>query len=428
MQRNITKNKKREDFNSSFQSNMLKVFGATLENTRSQLLITNNNIASGPLNLANEFIAVVPKLMLKDHQTQLSYYDDIIHNIQHNPVKYTDGAQPLETARDNQRDQIITSLNDFTLHHKSVIDDYHMETMETEIDRLSSRVSALSFMEGAQANREAMLAKDISLGPDEMAARLARIANKHPAITEGQVSEIRKVLRLSPDVHLSLEQYHVLFHVWSHLREKSNDDIPMHLIIQGGPGTGKTYVVGQISKLSRCKMLMTAVGGSAASNLPGGKTLCNLLALNPNVKTKNPASRQELPQLLSTDAKYAMLADLLQNKEHIPSILVTDEHSMRHIFYLVHVSDRMAQFPTCPENTNLHFGGHHTIDLGDWNQIPAIGESIPKSLFTQIITPQKLNGPGNELILRGCEIFKVYYLFISFLCYFYLFIYFFLCY
>jgi hypothetical protein len=139
--------------------------------------------------------------------------------------------------------------------------------------------------------------------------------------------------------------------------------------------------------------------------LPSGKTVCNTFGFNPQTATKNPGSKTTLPQLNPTDPKYAFLQTMLGDQV---AMLVLDEASMQHIYYLVHINDRMSQFPTKVENSIAPFGGHHAINLGDWDQIPAIGESIPSAIFKQILEPHKLFGPGNELIIKGCNLFKVF--------------------
>ena len=152
-------------------------------------------------------------------------------------------------------------------------------------------------------------------------------------------------------------------------------------------------------------IVYSAVNGSAASNLPGGKTLCNVGGFNPTIKSKNPSSKIELPQLSSRGKEKEKFYNLQLMFQENHALMCIDEVSLMTALYLIHTSNRLRQF-TDADHTLLPFGNHNVVLMGNWDQIAAIGATIPDSLFRKMIHPSEIRSPDEDLIMEAVELFR----------------------
>lgn len=231
-----------------------------------------------------------------------------------------------------------------------------------------------------------------------------------PGISNHDKEVIREILNMKEGDDMSDGQYYVIKVIYLHMvlpneRHASRD--PLNLLLLGGPGTGKTHIMTVFESMHGNPTIYVAVGGSAASNLPGGKTICNLFGFVPTIASKNPASRKKLPPM-TTQSDQQKLLFLQKVFEQCKGTLVVDEVSMMGALYLTHIHHRMSSLQPQPVagDVLIPFGGHDMVLLGDWLQIPAIGETIPKWIFMHLIKPTKIKSPKDDLLLEAALLFK----------------------
>lgn len=165
------------------------------------------------------------------------------------------------------------------------------------------------------------------------------------SITSENIEYIRRLLQMTPDEDMSYEQFLVIYTIYTHLINPNRLNEPLRQLILGGPGTGKTTCLSKAELLSNNPIIYTAIGGAAASNLPGGKTVCNVMGLNPMIKSKSPASKRALP-ILNSNRDTLKLLFLQQEFQQKHGILCVDEVSMMTALYLTHISNRLKEVPS----------------------------------------------------------------------------------
>jgi len=173
--------------------------------------------------------------------------------------------------------------------------------------------------------------------------------------------------------NLSADQQFVL----DMIRKKIKVDEVFQFLLEGGPGTGKTYLVKEIEKVAKelkgvsMPMLFMALTGSAASNLPNGSTIHSALGLD--------ISRQTLLQTRSLrpmDSHFkADRLESLKNRSGSNGIWVVDEISMVSTVGLSHINERCVNVRDSHTDPNeslmfKSFGGFNFIGVGDHFQIP----------------------------------------------------------
>ena len=145
---------------------------------------------------------------------------------------------------------------------------------------------------------------------------------------------------------------------------------PIYLKISGRAGCGKTYFLNCVSQYATNKggnnfLLKAAPTGSAAF-LIRGNTLHSMFKLPLLVSTK-----KELP-----DLSQEVLAELQGRFENC-MILVIDEKSMVGLYMMYQLDKRLKEIKST--NSNLPFGGISVILMGDFAQLPPVGD---KPMFT----------------------------------------------
>jgi hypothetical protein len=148
-----------------------------------------------------------------------------------------------------------------------------------------------------------------------------------------------------PNVSLEPEQMDVVKAYFE--RRTTVNAKPLRLLLLGGPGCGKTFVLSLLSKIVEelVPFLFVAVSGSAASNLPLGKTVCNAMAMNPTSKFSAPTSQmahQPLKTIASAASKLQFLEETFEARN---GVFVLDEVSMVSALYLAHSKRRLEELP-----------------------------------------------------------------------------------
>ena len=145
--------------------------------------------------------------------------------------------------------------------------------------------------------------------------------------------------------------------------------IPMHLNISGRAGCGKSYFLNSIAKYATeqggATFLQKAALTANAAYLIGGSTLHAMFKINVQSSTN-----KELPDLRGESLRE--LQDKFKNSE----LLVIDEKSMVGLYMLYIIDKRLRDIK--PNNAHLPFGGVSVILMGDFAQLPPIGD---KPLF-----------------------------------------------
>ncbi len=162
-----------------------------------------------------------------------------------------------------------------------------------------------------------------------------------------------------------------------HTRLMSGQSIPpLHMIICGTAGTGKSYLITAISQALGSTCLLTGTTGMAGFNI-SGKTLHSALQLpvrNSNNRDLQGASLQRL-QLAMTSKLY----------------IIIDEMSMIGQRMLAWVDRRLRQ---ATGKLDVPMGGMSIILFGDFGQLPPVGD---RPLYAS---------PGNhELAIHGHTIY-----------------------
>lgn len=185
---------------------------------------------------------------------------------------------------------------------------------------------------------------------------------------------------------------------------------PLRLLLLGGPGTGKTFCITNAAKLTKEPFIYGAVTGSAGANLKNGSTLCNIFFFNPSNATRNPTSRKSLEPLGQNNGAHRLRKLLMCFKDK-NGILVVDEVSMMTSLYMIHSSERLDFVARDTENeepSEFGFGDYDVILAGDWNQIPALGEAIPRNVFTYMVKPDEMKYLDQKLIKKSVELFMTF--------------------
>ncbi|EAQ91836.1 hypothetical protein CHGG_00071 [Chaetomium globosum CBS 148.51] len=166
---------------------------------------------------------------------------------------------------------------------------------------------------------------------------------------------------------LNTQQRQVYDTVMRHYRAKNENrqPPPLRLQIDGGGGTGKSYMVKVISShlqaeaasYGRVSPIVRAAPTGVASNQIGGQTLHSLLRLPVD---GNYRSLSETPTTLNA----------LQRRFRGIHYLVIDEKSMLGLKTLAWIDQRLRE--VFPENRDEFFGGLSVILIGDFFQLPPV--------------------------------------------------------
>jgi hypothetical protein len=167
---------------------------------------------------------------------------------------------------------------------------------------------------------------------------------------------------------LNMQQRQVYDTVMRHFKAKNQNrrPSPLRLQIDGGGGTGKSYMVKVISSHLQAEaasygrvspIVRAAPTGVASNQIGGGQTLHSLLRLPVD---GNYRSLSETPTTLNA----------LQRRFRGIHYLVIDEKSMLGLKTLAWIDQRLRE--VFPENRDEFFGGLSVILIGDFFQLPPV--------------------------------------------------------
>ncbi|XP_059073384.1 uncharacterized protein LOC131874156 [Cryptomeria japonica] len=144
--------------------------------------------------------------------------------------------------------------------------------------------------------------------------------------------------------------------------ERSQNKVPLFMIIQGTAGTGKSYLIGAISQAlenaampSRSPLLLLAPTGVAAFNIGASKV----------------HSKLRIPIRDFTQLQGTRLAIFQEEMVHIKYILI-DEMSFIGQNMLENIDSRLRQ--AYPQSAHLSFAGISMILVGDLGQLPPVND------------------------------------------------------
>ena len=175
---------------------------------------------------------------------------------------------------------------------------------------------------------------------------------------------------------------------------------PIHILVHGGPGTGKSFLTSCINKAAQnigYTISCIAFTGIAASNLPNGRTIHNQL----NFSVKDLKLKKFVPDL-STD-KLNQLRSNLKTSNLI--LLVIDEISYISPEVLGQIDNRLRQLMAKPE---IPFGGIAILLLGDFYQLPpvAVSYTLYSAAVKLLAEKEEIDGDVPGPRTRGTLLFS----------------------
>lgn len=158
-----------------------------------------------------------------------------------------------------------------------------------------------------------------------------------------------------------------------------NEPTPIHMIVSGTAGTGKSYLISAMAQLLKDSCLLTGTTGMASFNICG-KTVHSALQL--------PVHRTSQHTLQGPALQRLQLR--LKHKHYI----IIDEMSMMGLRMLALVDKRLRQ---ATGKLDSPLGGFTVILFGDFGQLPPVGD---RPLYADPTT--------SELSLHGHHIYHVF--------------------
>ena len=161
--------------------------------------------------------------------------------------------------------------------------------------------------------------------------------------------------------------------------DKSTHNEQLLMLLHGPPGTGKTFLVERLQKVTNIKMRITATSGVAAMSL-NGCTIDHFLGRTRGKKKKSTLEK-------------------VRNNLDDATLIVIDEVSMLGCAKLVEL-DRILQKL---KNNSLPFGGIDVILVGDFAQLPPVKQT---SLIEAMVSSTTLHTPSTEMTLKTTALFS----------------------
>ena len=152
----------------------------------------------------------------------------------------------------------------------------------------------------------------------------------------------------------------------------------MKLLLLGGPGVGKSYLVSQlrvITQNTEIKNVSCAYTGCAASVLDHARTTSSLFDL---MKPRSTADFSGESRTVNPDVLIAPLTpdhlERMRGRLGGAHVVIVDEVSMIGAALLGKLHSRLCQVALTEDDRSLDFGGHCMVMVGDFYQIPPVGD------------------------------------------------------
>ena len=164
--------------------------------------------------------------------------------------------------------------------------------------------------------------------------------------------------------------------------DKSEQNEQLLMLLHGPPGTGKTFLIEQLQKMTNVKMRITATSGVAAMSLQG-TTIDHFLG-----RGRGKGRR-----------KKSKLETVRSNLGSETTLLVLDEVSMLGCAKLLELDTTLQKL----KKTSAPFGGLDVIIVGDFAQLPPVKQT---SLIEAMASSLLLHTPVTEASLKTTALFS----------------------
>ena len=177
---------------------------------------------------------------------------------------------------------------------------------------------------------------------------------------------------------------------WVGKKIKDPNTPSLYLNISGRAGCGKTFwlniVIAYIKQVVGLSFIKRGAPTATAAFMIGGETLHALLKINPKL-----VPEQDLPPLKGEVLRE--LQDIFANVE----LIVIDEKSMvgLHMLYMIH--KRLTEIK--PRKAEEPFGGVSIVFMGDFAQLPPVGDKPMYYTDPKDLSPYQV---------KGVELFKLF--------------------
>ena len=163
--------------------------------------------------------------------------------------------------------------------------------------------------------------------------------------------------------------------------DKTSHNEQLLMLLHGPPGTGKTFLIERLQKMTNIKMRITATSGVAAMSLMG-VTIDHFMGKGRR-KKKKKRSKVEIMRKILGDA----------------TLVVIDEVSMLGCSKLIELDVTLQKL----KKNSAPFGGLDMIIVGDYAQLPPVKQT---SLIESMVRSTLLHTPTNEMTMKTAALFS----------------------
>ena len=164
--------------------------------------------------------------------------------------------------------------------------------------------------------------------------------------------------------------------------DKSEHNDQLLMLLHGPPGTGKTFLIERLRKMTNVKMRITATSGVAAMSLHG-TTIDHFLGKGRGKRKKKMSKLETVRRNLGTDT----------------TLLVLDEVSMLGCAKLLELDTTLQKL----KKSSAPFGGLDVVIIGDFAQLPPVKQT---SLIEAMVSSLLLHTPATEITLKTTALFS----------------------